>query len=80
MELIESGSGLTFFGKSNLILWGLNLGIPALLATLYWGGLMVGRLAVDMDDCCGMRIGDALLCTDRVARQGSGVHGLKRER
>lgn len=48
MELIESGSGLTFFGKSNLILWGLNLGIPALLATLYWGGLMVGRLVFSM--------------------------------
>lgn len=44
MELIESGKGLSFFGKSHLILWGLDLGIPALLATLYWGGLMVGRL------------------------------------
>lgn len=44
MELIESGHGLSFFGKEHLILWGLDLGIPALLATLYWGGLMVGRL------------------------------------
>lgn len=44
MELIESGHGLSFFGKQRLILWGLDLGIPALLATLYWGGLMVGRL------------------------------------
>lgn len=44
MELIESGHGLSFFGKDHLILWGLDLGIPALLATLYWGGLMVGRL------------------------------------
>lgn len=44
MELIESGRGLSFFGRSHLILWGLDLGIPALLATLYWGGLMVGRL------------------------------------
>ena len=43
MELIESGEGLTFFGKDRLILWGMDLGIPALLATLYWGGLMVGR-------------------------------------
>lgn len=44
MELIESGHGLSFFGKEHLILWGLDLGIPALLATIYWGGLMVGRL------------------------------------
>lgn len=44
MELIESGNGLSFFGKQHLMLWGLDLGIPALLATLYWGGLMVGRL------------------------------------
>lgn len=44
MELIESGQNLSFFGKEHLILWGLDLGIPALLATLYWGGLMVGRL------------------------------------
>lgn len=44
MELIESGHGLSFFGKEHLILWGLDLDIPALLATLYWGGLMIGRL------------------------------------
>lgn len=44
MELIESGSGLSFFGKEHVVLCGLDLGIPALLATLYWGGLMVGRL------------------------------------
>lgn len=44
MELIGTGHGLSFFGKDHLILWGLDLGIPALLATLYWGGLMVGRL------------------------------------
>ncbi len=44
MELMESGEGLTFFGKDRLILWGMDLGIPALLATLYWGGMMVGRL------------------------------------
>lgn len=44
MELMESGHGLSFFGKQHLILAGLDLGIPALLATLYWGGLMVGRL------------------------------------
>lgn len=44
IELIESGRGLSFFGKEHLIFWGLDLGIPALLATLYWGGFMVGRL------------------------------------
>lgn len=44
IELIESGHGLSFFGKERLMLWGLDLGIPALLATLYWGGLMLGRL------------------------------------
>lgn len=44
MEMIESGAGLSFFGKNHLVLWGMDLGIPALLATLYWGGLMVGRL------------------------------------
>lgn len=44
MELIESGNSLSFFGKNRLVLWGLDLGIPALLATLYWGGMMIGRL------------------------------------
>lgn len=44
MELIESGNSLSFFGKERLVIGGLDLGIPALLATLYWGGLMVGRL------------------------------------
>lgn len=44
MELIASGHGLSFFGKEHLVLCGFDLGIPALLATLYWGGFMVGRL------------------------------------
>ena len=44
MEQIESGMGLSFFGKEHLVLWGLDFGIPALLSTLYWGGLMVGRM------------------------------------
>ncbi len=43
VELIESGKPLLFFGSENLTIAGLELGIPALLATLYWGGLMVGR-------------------------------------
>lgn len=44
MQMIERGRPLYFFGSDSLVLWGLNLGIPALLATLYWGGMMVGRL------------------------------------
>ncbi|MFI3319791.1 MAG: MFS transporter [Rikenellaceae bacterium] len=43
IELIESGRGLSFFGRDGIVVAGLDLGIPALLATLYWGGLMVGR-------------------------------------
>ncbi len=44
MQLIESGHPLSFFGMDKIVVSGLNLGIPALLATLYWGGMMVGRL------------------------------------
>ncbi len=44
IELIENGHKLSFFGNENLIISGVELGIPALLATLYWGGLMVGRI------------------------------------
>lgn len=44
MQLIESGHRLSFFGLDKIEVAGLNLGIPALLATLYWGGMMVGRL------------------------------------
>ena len=56
MELVDSGKGLSFFGKSHLILWGLDLGIPALLATLYWGGLMVGRLTFSFFNTISPRI------------------------
>lgn len=44
MQLIEEGKHLSFFGMDRLEIAGLDLGIPALLATLYWGGMMVGRL------------------------------------
>lgn len=44
MQLIANGHDMSFFGATNISLFGLELGIPALLATLYWGGMMVGRL------------------------------------
>lgn len=44
MQQIEQGGSLAFLGSDSLVIWGINLGIPALLATLYWGGMMVGRL------------------------------------
>ncbi len=43
MELMKEDGALTFFGMNRLIIGGLDLGIPALLATLYWGGMMIGR-------------------------------------
>ena len=55
MELIDAGYGLSFFGKDHLILWGLDLGIPALLATLYWGGFMVGRMTFSFFDSISPR-------------------------
>lgn len=42
-ELMESGHPMTFFGRSKIILGGMDLGIHALLSTLYWGGFFVGR-------------------------------------
>lgn len=56
MELIEAGQGLSFFGKEHVMLWGLDLGIPALLATLYWGGLMVGRLVFSLFNNVSSRV------------------------
>lgn len=44
IQMIEQGGSLTFLGSDSLAIGGVNLGIPALLATLYWGGMMVGRL------------------------------------
>lgn len=42
-ELMESGHPITFFGKTDIIIGGVDLGIHALLSTLYWGGFLVGR-------------------------------------
>ncbi|MGM5630954.1 MFS transporter [Apibacter raozihei] len=44
MELERTGSGLAFFGKTHLMVGNIDLGIPALLATFYWGGMMIGRI------------------------------------
>lgn len=34
----------SFFGSSSLTIFGINFAIPALMATLYWGGMLIGRL------------------------------------
>lgn len=44
LEMVQAGKGLSFFGEEQIRLWGMDLGIPALLATFYWGGLMIGRI------------------------------------
>jgi FHS family L-fucose permease-like MFS transporter len=42
-ELMDSGNPVSFFGKTAIIIGGIDLGIHALLSTLYWGGFLVGR-------------------------------------
>ena len=42
-ELKNSENSMTFFGKTDIIIGGMDLGIHALLSTLYWGGFLVGR-------------------------------------
>jgi len=42
-ELADSGRPMSFFGKTDIIIGGMDLGIHALLSTLYWGGFFVGR-------------------------------------
>lgn len=42
-ELTDSGHPITFFGKTDILIGGIDLGIHALLSTLYWGGFLVGR-------------------------------------
>jgi MFS transporter, FHS family, L-fucose permease len=34
---------MSFFGKTEIIIGGMDLGIHALLSTLYWGGFFIGR-------------------------------------
>lgn len=43
-ELEKTGRTLSFFGMGSLTLFGINFAIPALMATLYWGGMLVGRI------------------------------------
>lgn len=56
MELEKTGEGLSFFGENGFTIAGMNLGIPALLATLYWGGMMVGRIASGLSNNISPRI------------------------
>jgi FHS family L-fucose permease-like MFS transporter len=42
-ELMGSGHPVNFFSKTEVVVGGLDLGIHALLSTLYWGGFLVGR-------------------------------------
>lgn len=44
IELENSGQTFSFFGMNTLTLFGINFSIPALMATLYWGGMLIGRL------------------------------------
>lgn len=44
MELEKAGDLFSFFGMNSLSIFGINFSIPALMATLYWGGMLVGRL------------------------------------
>ncbi len=44
MEMIAQGEKLSLFGLERIIIAGADLGIPAMLASIYWGGLMIGRL------------------------------------
>ncbi|POY36613.1 MFS transporter [Solitalea longa] len=44
LELLESGGKITFFGREDMIIGGIDFGVHALLSTLYWGGFLVGRI------------------------------------
>jgi len=44
LYLEKEGITFSFFGFNELTIFGTKLLIPALMATLYWGGMLVGRL------------------------------------
>lgn len=44
IELQNAGREFLFFGMDSLTIGGINFAIPALMATLYWGAMLVGRL------------------------------------
>ena len=44
MELETTRGAFSFFGNSSVTLFSINFAIPALMATLYWGGMLIGRL------------------------------------
>lgn len=44
IELEKGGREFLFFGLDSLTIGGINFAIPALMATLYWGGMLLGRL------------------------------------
>jgi FHS family L-fucose permease-like MFS transporter len=44
MELEAKGKIFSFFGLNSLTILGINFSIPVLMATLYWGGMLAGRL------------------------------------
>lgn len=44
IEQLDLGRHLSFFGLDSLRIGGIDFAIPALMATLYWGGMLVGRL------------------------------------
>jgi len=40
----QGKAGLSFFGMDSVGIFGIKFAIPALMATLYWGGMLIGRL------------------------------------
>ncbi len=44
IEMESLNGPFSFFGNSDVKLFGINFAIPALMATLYWGGMLIGRL------------------------------------
>lgn len=44
LELEGKGEVFSFLGSTSLNLFGVKFSIPALMATFYWGGMLIGRL------------------------------------